>query len=490
MTFNSPLFLFVFLPIFLVIYLLLGKKLRNACLLIASVVFYLWGEPLYFPIILVSILFNYFWGLWIEQSFEQRPQANLPNQRANILLTIAIIVNISLLFILKFTVTYWQPVFSLLNDRLGILLPSVLRVYFPRLIAYPLGMSFFTFAVVSYMIDVYKRRTAAERSLLRFGLYILMFPKIIAGPIVRYRDVIQHIRERVVSSAGLAQGARRFIFGLAKKVLIADTLAPVVDRGVFSYSPAHLPADVAWLGILCYALQIYFDFSGYTDMAIGLGEMLGFKFTENFNYPYISRSITEFWRRWHISLSSWFRDYLFYPLERRGSSPQAFNILFVFLMTGLWHGLTLNFAVWGLLQGLAIVLERGRFGGWLRSSLAPVQHIYTLSVLLVGWVFFRSASLSYAWGYLKAMIGLSSGSGILPYSVLPPIQPSTWLALILAILFSIPVVPAFKRSMAKYAWWATLPACIARDIGSIALFILSLVALASSTFQPYIYGNF
>ena len=497
MTFNSPLFLFVFLPVFLLVYFLSGKRLRNAWLLAASLVFYLWGEPLYLPVILLSVLFNYFWGLWIEQSLEKAPRATLavhPRstgvQRARTLVTFAIFANIALLFIFKFAVTYWQPVFGFLNDRLGILLPSVLRVYFPRLIAFPLGMSFFTFAVVSYVIDVYKQRAAAERSLLRFALYILMFPKIIAGPIVRYRDVIQQLRERVFSADGMAEGARRFIGGLAKKVLVADTLGLVVDRGVFSFSPSNLPAGVAWLVILCYALQIYFDFSCYTDMAIGLGQMLGFKFMENFNYPYSSRSITEFWRRWHISLSSWFRDYLFYPLERRGSTPQAFNILFVFLMTGLWHGLTLNFAAWGLLHGLAIALERGRFGGWLRSSLAPVQHLYTLLVLLVGWVFFRSASLSYAWGFLKALAGLSNASGVLPYSVMPPIQPSIWLALALAVLISMPVVPAFQRAMEKYSWWTALPARIVRDIGSIALLVLSLVVLASSTFQPYIYGKF
>ena len=490
MTFNSPLFLFVFLPVFLLVYFLSGKRLRNAWLLAASLVFYLWGQPLYFPVILLSILFNYLWGLWIERSLEKA-------RRARTLLTFAIFVNIGLLFIFKFTVTYWQPVFGFLNDRLGILLPSVLRVYFPRLIAFPLGMSFFTFGVVSYVIDVYKQRTAAEHSILRFALYILIFPKIIAGPIVRYRDVIQQVRERVFSADGLAEGARRFIGGLAKKVLVADTLGLVVDRGVFSFSPSNLPAGVAWLVILCYALQIYFDFSGYTDMAIGLGQMLGFKFMENFNYPYISRSITEFWRRWHISLSSWFRDYLFYPLERRDSTPQAFNILFVFLMTGLWHGLTLNFAAWGLLHGLAIALERGWFGRWLRASLAPIQHLYTLLVLLVGWVFFRSANLSYAWGFLKALAGFSPSqyggsypSGVLPYSVMPPVQPSIWLALALAVLVSMPVVPAFQRAMAKYAWWTALPARIVRDIGSVALLVLSLVVLASSTFQPYIYGNF
>jgi alginate O-acetyltransferase complex protein AlgI len=497
MTFNSPLFLFVFLPVFLLIYLISGKRLRNAWLLVASLVFYMWGEPLYFPVILLSILFNYFWARWIGQSLEKAPDEasapqndSLETRKARTLLVIAVIVNIGLLFLIKFTVTYWQPVFGLLNDRLGILLPSVVRVYFPRLIAFPLGMSFYTFAVVSYVIDVYMQRTEAERSLFHFALYILMFPKIIAGPIVRYRDVIAQIWQRVLTSDGLAEGARRFIAGLAKKVLVADTLGLVVDRGVFSYSPASLPAGVAWLAILCYALQIYFDFSGYTDMAIGIGQMLGFKFMENFNYPYISKSMTEFWRRWHISLSSWFRDYLFYPLERRGSTPQAFNILLVFLLTGLWHGLTLNFAVWGLLHGLAIALERGRFGVWLRARAAPVQHVYTLFVLLVGWVFFRSASLGYAWGFLKALAGFSHATGVLPYSVLPPIQFSTWLALFLAILFSMPVVPAFQRAMAKYTWWSTLPAQIARDTGSIVLFILSLVALASSTFQPYIYGNF
>jgi alginate O-acetyltransferase complex protein AlgI len=487
MIFNSPLFLFVFLPVFIVLYWLAGKKLRNTWLLVGSLFFYLWGEPLFFPVILTSILLNYLFGRWIEDS-----QAN--ERRRRNLLALSITLNLALLVFFKFVVTYWSPFLPVLEKGLGLTFPGSLRLYLAKFLSFPLGMSFFTFAVVSYCIDVYKNRVPAERSLFKLSLYVLMYPKVIAGPIVRYMDMGKQIGERLFSPQDLANGARRFIGGLAKKALIADQLGLLVGQGVFDQAAPNLSTGTAWLVLLCYSLQIIFDFSGYTDMAIGLGQMLGFRFVENFNYPYISKSISEFWRRWHISLSSWFRDYLFYPLERRRSCPlqQYANILFVFLMTGLWHGLTLNFAAWGLVHGLAIALERTRFGRWLGTTWAPIQHLYTLLVLAIGWVLFCSHSLGFALTFLKTLLGFTQGAISLPYSVMPPVQTSTWLALMAGVLFSMPVASTLGRLLGRLFPSPNLqaPSLIVQDALSLGLLAVSVIVLASSTFQPYIYGNF
>jgi len=505
MLFNSPVFIFVFLPVVLVVYLLAGKRLRNPWLGIASLFFYCWGEPLYFPVILVSILVNFFFGRWLGRFQEDVPKAKWA-------LAAGVLFNLALLVLFRDYTVYWLNwlgnVFASLNlAGIATWLANAAR----RLsaIAYlPLGISFFTFSTISYLVDVHKKRCPSEVNLFNFTLYVLLFPKIIAGPIARYSEVAGQLLERSVSLPGLADGARRFAMGFSKKVLIADTLGPVVNQ-VFALNscgscPYGLTPGLAWLGVSLFTLQIYFDFSGYSDMAIGLGQMFGFKFIENFDYPYISRSITEFWRRWHISLSNWFRDYVFYPLERgsrRGRPRGGFwvgfsqyaNILIVFLLTGLWHGAAVNFVVWGLIHGLAIALERSPFGKWLKSVWWPLQHVYTLAVIMVGWVFFRAENLGAAIHYLKAMLGFTHGSASLPFAVLTPVEPYLWFIFSIAILFAMPLLPTINRYRAGEGLASRRVAivlAVLQDAVILGLLVVAIIFLSSTTHQAYIYMRF
>jgi alginate O-acetyltransferase complex protein AlgI len=489
MSFSSPLFLFVFFPVVILLYLLVGKRWRNIVLIAGSLLFYLWGEPLYFPILMVSILVNYGISTWMEgcRQIEKSTKG---------ILWIGITWNLGLLVFFKIIVIYWQPILKSLEALTGVSFPAALGSYLTKALHFPLGMSFFSFAILSYLIDLYFKRIHFERSIFRLASYVLMFPKLIAGPIARYRELAPQVDDRDISSANLAAGMQRFVIGLAKKVLIADLVGKVVDMGVLSQPVADLPTWVAWLVLMCYSLQIYFDFSGYTDMAIGLAQMMGFKLPENFNYPYAATSISDFWRRWHMTLSGWFRDYLFYPLERRrdgrGGIWQTVNVLLVFLATGLWHGLTLNFIVWGLWHGAAIALERSRFGSWLAKAWKPLRHLYTIIVVLVGWVFFRTNSLPYAFGYMKALFGGGNRGGFIPYSALPPLQTSDWLAILFGMLLLVPLFPWLRRKInAIVQIEAGLPGLRwVKAVCLVGLLILSLAVLAASTYQPYIYGTF
>jgi len=482
MSLNSPFFLFVFLPLVLVISWLFGRRLRLGWLLLASLFFYAWGQILYTPVILLSVLANYSFGIWISRS------AGQPHKSRRIT-TLAVIINLALLAFFKGLVTYWPQIASAFGGKVMTL---------GRYIELPLGISFYSFAAVSYLIDVYKDRVRPEGRLERFALFLMLFPKVTAGPIMRYRDLAGSLAgvgnlpdDRVtIQIETIASGARRFIIGLAKKILIADRLAMVSDQGIFNQALPNLTTIQAWFVLLCFALQIYYDFSGYTDMAIGLGQMLGFRFVENFNYPYISRSLSEFWRRWHISLSQWFRDYLFYPLERRrrgaGGILPYLNILIVFLATGLWHGVTLNFIIWGLIHGFAISLEVSPLGRWLRALPQGLQHLYALAVILLGWVFFRSNNPAFAVGFLGELSGIHPGSGIMPFLMFPSVQPLTWMALFVGVVFAMPVstwIGGMLKEKKGTIWWI-------RDAGALVLLASSLVVMAGSAYSPYIYGGF
>ncbi|THB78241.1 MAG: MBOAT family protein [Desulfobulbaceae bacterium] len=388
MVFSSIIFLLLFLPITLTAYYLVGERFRNLLLLFASLLFYAWGEGYYLAIMIVSIGVNYTIGMQINRSNSQFIRRRW--------LIAGIIANLLTLGIFKYT--NW-----LVANAAGLFsLPAT--DILPQPIHLPIGISFFTFQALSYIIDVYRNETAAQQNPFRLGLYIASFPQLIAGPIVRYNQVADQIIKRTHSFALFASGVERFTFGLAKKVLIANPMAAMADR-IFALDYAHLPPEVAWLGIICYTLQIYFDFSGYSDMAIGLGRMFGFHFPENFNYPYISRSIQEFWRRWHISLSGWFRDYLYFPLggNRKGELTTYRNLFIVFLLCGLWHGASWNFVIWGLIHGLFLVLERNILKGWLARRRPLFQHFYALFIVTNAWVFFRIEDLSDALDYLKAL---------------------------------------------------------------------------------------
>jgi alginate O-acetyltransferase complex protein AlgI len=403
MLFSSTVFLFLFLPVVLALYFGLGRRTWNVVLLVASLVFYAWGEPVMVALMLVSIAGNYVFGWWVDRS--------RANGRGRGVTALAVGLNLGLLVVFKYADWLWGSLGGLLAQAGiletaplplgGILFPS--GVLHDRLltaddhIRLPIGISFFTFQALSYLIDVYRREEEVQKNPLDFGLYIALFPQLIAGPIVRYRDVARQVVQRSVSLAQFASGVRRFVIGLGKKVLIANVCGRVSD-GIFGANPGEITPAVAWLGTVSYALQAYFDFSGYSDMAIGLGRMFGFEFRENFVHPYVSRSMTEIWRRWHISLSSWFRDYLYIPLGGNRISPARtyLNLLVVFVLCGVWHGAEWGFVVFGLYQGAFLVLERVGFGRRLERWPAVLQHVYLLTVWLVGLAIFRCEKLSLA----------------------------------------------------------------------------------------------
>lgn len=477
MNFNTALFLFLFLPIFLITYFLAQPRWRPVVGILGSLLFYAWGSAANLLWMVNLILFNY----WLGLRLKEKP--------AKWLLPLGLLVNVGLLVFFKLFAAYGLDLFL----GLAPYFPTRLSEWLSAL-TFPLGLSYISFQLISYLLDVNKGTIRPERNLVAFSFYVLLFPKLLVGPIVRYRTLAESLPLPALDTGQVADGARRFLRGFAKKVLIADVLATTVNA-VFALPVEASTPTWAWLALLGYALQIFFDFSGYTDMALGLAAMMGLRFVENFNYPYIAQSIGDFWRRWHISLSTWFRDYIFYPLERRRLPVvgQSFNILVVFLLTGLWHGVTAGFVVWGLLHGLFLVLEGLFLNRWLKADwLQPVRHLYTLSALLLTWVFFRAPSLEYAFGFLRLLFGRAGRALQLPFSEttpLPFIEPSFVLAFAAALALSLPVGAWFQKQAEKYPRLA-FPLTVAGDALLLALFVLSVGMLTSSKFLPGIYGNF
>ncbi|MBK7030439.1 MAG: MBOAT family protein [Bacteroidales bacterium] len=396
MLFSSPVFLFLFLPLVLSFYFVLWRKFRNYYLLLASLIFFAWGGVSYTALLLISITFNYLIGLGVGKD-----PGSLKSRRY---LALGVMLNVTFLAIFK----YADFVVGNLNLLSGIL---DFKPFGDPGIILPIGISFYTFHAMSYIIDVYRGVAKVQKNPFHLGLYITFFPQLIAGPILRYHDIAPQITGRQVTLDGFTYGIRRFIIGLGKKVLIANHMGLIADTA-FGTPVEQLSGPLAWLGLITYALQIYFDFSGYSDMAIGLGKMFGFTFMENFNYPYISRSIKEFWRRWHISLSTWFRDYLYVPLggNRKGNGRTYFNLYFVFFVTGLWHGASWSFVLWGFMHGTFLILERLLSGKFPDKLWRPLQHLYTLFVALMAWVLFRAEDIGYAWDYYAALFGQSNAS--------------------------------------------------------------------------------
>lgn len=378
MLFSSLIFIWYFLPIVFCAYACLPNlKIRNALLLAASILFYAWGEPLYVLLMLFSISINYIFGRLIDRSSEKKTR--------QLLLFLCVAINLLLLGYFK----YFNFFGELLN---GLFHRQVMGT---REIVLPVGISFYTFQALSYVVDVYRKAIQVQKRPLELALYISFFPQLIAGPIVKYHDIQEQLGSRTFSADRIAYGIKRFSFGLGKKVILANTFASVADR-VFDLRPEEVGSGLLWFALLNYTLQIYFDFSGYSDMAIGLGKMFGFDFMENFNYPYLSSSIKEFWRRWHISLSTWFREYLYIPLggNRKGVSRTYVNLILVFFATGLWHGAGGNFVLWGMFHGFFIVVERAFLGKLLeKNPIKSLNHVYTLLVVVIGWLMFRVESL-------------------------------------------------------------------------------------------------
>lgn len=475
MVFSSVIFLFLFLPVVLAVYSLCPSRLKNLVLLLASLVFYFWGESWLVVMLVGSIAANFVFALAISHA-QKNPA---PSVWPRMYLALAVAANLGLLCWFKYANFLVQDI---LVGGAGLHADFALTW---ETVVLPLGISFYTFQAMSYVIDVYRRIVPATGNFVDFACYVTSFPQLVAGPIVRYKDIAGQLLKRSVTPELFHAGVSRFIIGLAKKMLIANTVAQTADA-VFALPHAQLDAAHAWLGVLCYTIQIYFDFSGYSDMAIGLGLMFGFTFPENFDYPYISRSIQEFWRRWHISLSTWFRDYLYIPLGGNRGAPWRtyFNLWVVFLLCGLWHGASWNFIAWGAFHGLFLVLERGRLGTALLSMPSLVRRSYTLFVIVVGWALFRADSLPHFAAVLRAMFGLGQGANT-NVTVAYYAGPNILTALVVGMILSTPLVKAIPAH-----WRDSSAMGTARTLALVTLLIVSATAVASGTYNPFLYFRF
>lgn len=472
MNFNTALFLFLFLPFFLITYFAAQPRWRPILGVLASGLFYAWGSAINLAFITGLILFNY--GL--ARLFDSKP--------SRWLLPFGVFVNVGVLAFHKLFLSHGMAIFFGL-DRF---LPARIINWLGEM-TFPLGLSFVSFQLIAYLLDISKGTIKPEKNPVSFAFYALMFPKLLSGPIVRYQTVAEQLPSPVLDTDQIAGGIRRFLRGFAKKILIADVLAGTVNA-VFALPGSALTPAFAWLGLTGYALQIYFDFSGYTDMAIGLASMMGFRFIENFNHPYMAQSIGDFWRRWHISLSTWFRDYVFYPLERRRLPVmgQSINILIVFLLTGLWHGAASSFILWGLLHGLFIALEGLFLNKLLQKTFRPIRHLYTLSVLLLTWLLFRAPDYEFIFDFLRALAGNAPAQIQLPFaetSPLPFIEPSFLIAFTAGVVLSLPLGPALQKQLDR-----SMALTVLSDVILFVLFVLSVAFMTSGKFLPGIYGSF
>ncbi len=484
MIFSSLPFLFLFLPGVLILYYAAPVRARNFLLLLASLFFYAWGEGGYVLLMLFSIVINWLVGIGIEKSRSHGISCRL-------ILGAGIILNLAPLVFFKYGIFFAKTL-------IGFLAVDSLPTSNLAPIHLPIGISFFTFQSLSYIIDVYRNQVDAQRQPVNLALYIALFPELIAGPIIRYRDIALQIASRSVSLDFFQYGIQRFVVGLGKKVLIANNLGAVADH-IFSLPSETLPAGFIWLGMITYALQIYYDFSGYSDMAIGLARMFGFQFKENFNYPYSATSIQDFWQRWHISLSSWFRDYLYIPLggNRKGIYRTCFNLLTVFFLCGLWHGANWTFIVWGLYHGLFLVLERCGLGRILAKLPRMIQHTYTIMVFTVGWVFFRAESLPRALDYLTGL-GNFNAAPYLDARLFAALNNEFYLALAISIIFMFPVAPtvlAKIHSLGKTGGRAsrrlyTSMMTVVPVVWVSAIIIYCSAQMISGTLNPFLYFRF
>lgn len=468
MLFSSMTFLFVFMPLVMAVYFLSKKEIRNYVLLIASIIFYAWGEPRYLAIMIITILVNYAGAILLDKHYSSR-------QRLWIV-SLTIVLDLSFLFYFKY--------FNFVVDNIN----GVLATDFQLLdVIMPIGISFYTFQAMSYLIDVYRREVPAQKDVYKLALYIVLFPQLVAGPIVKYHDVCEQIDNRTIEFKNVIIGFKRFITGLAKKVLIANTLAEVVDK-IFAQAPENLTTGVSWLGAVAYCLQLYYDFSGYSDMAIGLGLMFGFRFLENFNYPYISKSITEFWRRWHISLATWFKLYLYIPLggNRKGAVRTYWNLFAVFLVTGIWHGAAWSYVAWGIWNGFFIVFER--FFGLDKDKndrwyVSAAKHVYAFFAIVWGMIIFRAESLSYAYEYICRMLHIDVTKHLPDYDY--GVNNKFAIMLIVGLICAMPVCRNLIYIKYEHKVQRTLV-----NIWLFLLFFWSTISLAASTYNPFIYFRF
>ncbi|MBQ4517830.1 MAG: MBOAT family protein [Clostridia bacterium] len=458
MVFTSNVFMFLFLPILLIFYFGVFRnniRMKNLLLCVSSLLFYAWGEPIVVFLMIISIIVNYFFGLCMK----------FRNKKAFLILSV--IYNLSFLFVFKY--------FNFTSDVLG----SIFGINFIKInVGLPIGISFYTFQIMSYVIDVYRGEAQPQKNIINLALYISLFPQLVAGPIVRYNTVEYEIMNRKENTDMFKAGVERFIIGFAKKLVIANNVGFIVDN-IYALNTDSLTTAFLWLAAIAYTLQIYFDFSAYSDMAIGLGKMFGFNFEENFNYPYVSKSITEFWRRWHISLSTWLRDYLYIPLggNRVSKTRHIFNLFFTWFCTGLWHGANFTFIVWGIYFFVFLLLEK-----YLKCTkkLGAFSHVYTLLVVIISWVIFRAENMGLAIEYIKGMFAFNLNS-FLDSDFIWYIK-NFAIVLIIAIVFSMPVAKYIKKILNKVP-------CL-EEIALTAILLISVSFMLRSTYNPFIYFNF
>jgi len=472
MVFSSLTFICIFLPaVFVLYYILRGDGVRNVLLVVASLVFYAFGEPVYIILMLASITVNYFLGVLLDRT-----------GRRKAVLALAVILNLGALAVFKYAGWFVSTIASLA----GVDIPV------PEL-ALPIGISFYTFQALSYLIDVYRRQVKHQKNPVYFCLYISFFPQLIAGPIVKYHDIEKQIAKRTYDPDAVAAGFRRFIRGLAKKVIIANTMALAVDT-IFAYDPAQINAASAWTAAIAYALQIFFDFSGYSDMAIGMGRMFGFRFLENFDYPYTAGSMKEFWRKWHISLSTWFREYLYIPLggNRKGKLRTCLNKLIVFFCTGLWHGANWTFVLWGMIHGGFLLMEDAVP---VKKMPAALRHVYTMLVVVVTFVIFRADTITDAGNMISKMFTGFNGSGISGILAAEVFSPFFIFILVIAVILCMPVYPKLfaKTDIGLAAGCGTAVSSrltVAANILSVLLLVYCILMLSGGGYNPFIYFRF
>lgn len=463
----------IFLPFTVIVNFWLPKKVSNIFLLFTSLLFYYYGEKQLTILLLCSIFWNYIFSLLIDRTQQKTEKI----ERSYLYLVICVTGNLALLFYYKY--------FSFFINTFG------LESYFSKSnlssIIMPIGISFFTFHGLSYVVDVYRKQAKATKSIVDLGLYISFFPQLIAGPIIKYHDVDAQLKNRAILLSEVNDGINRFIRGLAKKIILANNFAIVADS-IFNDDIQDLSSPAAWTGIICYTLQIYFDFSGYSDMALGLGKMMGFHFKENFNYPYISKSIQEFWRRWHISLSTWFKEYVYIPLggNRKGTSRMLFNLLVVFILTGFWHGASFNFLIWGLIHGTFIILEKIPFPRLIKQ-LNFLKHIYVLLVVIIAWVFFRIEKMDECILFLKKLIQFDlKGS----FYFLTFFNPYFILILFCGIILTTPIKKKIQLLSSSITSSNSLIYLHSKNIFHLTLFIFTILELSSLAYNPFIYFRF
>lgn len=467
MVFSSTTFLFLFLPAVLILYynpIIKNLAFRNAILIVSSIFFYAWGEPFFVLLMLASIMLNWLFGLGVSRF------RDISISKAKLFVALSVIVNLGMMFVFKYLTFTLENINALFSSNLDTLD-----------IALPIGISFFTFQAMSYVIDVYRGNGAVQKNPFNVALYIAFFPQLIAGPIVRYQTIANQINYRKENFNDFSDGVYRFMLGFCKKVLIANNVASVADE---IFGSSEISVATAWIGAIAYTLQIFFDFAGYSEMAIGLGKMFGFHFLENFNYPYISKSVSEFWRRWHISLGSWFRDYVYFPLggsRVKKKSRLVFNLFVVWLLTGVWHGANWTFILWGLLYFVLLAVEKlTKFP----EKLKFFSHIYTMLFVIIGWVLFRADSLSFAFDYLKTMFFVS-GAEMFDSKTLFFLDNYKFY-LIAGIIACFPIAPKIREKI-------KINKNVYEFIASVALlitFIISLTFTIKGSYNPFIYFNF